>query len=215
VPTAALGRRTQQRSLETRSSLLDAAIEAFTTRGFDGVSVRQLEELASVNRGLVAYHFGDKEGLWRGAVDRLFAGLAERFGDRLSIYAELPPREAARAVVRAFVRYSAEHPELNRLMLQECGEASWRVEYLVEEHVRPMLLALEQTLPRAYGLLFGAGGDDAAHRYYLFIGAAAFVFSAEHECRGLFGVAPREPAFVDRHADRIIDMLIVQEEAQP
>ncbi|MEE4299927.1 MAG: TetR family transcriptional regulator [Pseudomonadales bacterium] len=205
-------RRTQQRSLETRAALLDAATRAFATRGFDGISVRQLEEQAGVKRGLVAYHFGDKDGLWRAVVDRLFAGMAARFGDRLDVYADLPPREAARAVVRAFVRYSAEHPELNRLMLQECGEASWRVDYLVGEHVRPLLDGLEASVPEAYGLLYGTGrGEDAAHRYYLFVGAAAFVFSAEHECRGLFHTAPRREAFVDRHADLVTDMLIPRE----
>lgn len=216
MSTATSSRRTQQRSLETRAVLLDAAVEAFATRGFDGISIRQLEELAGVKRGLVAYHFTDKEGLWRAAVDRLFLGMAERFGDRLDVFADLPPRDAARAVVRAFVRYSAEHPELNRLMLQECGEASWRVDYIVAEHVRPMLDGLERTVPDAYRLLYGTGrGEEAAHRYYLFVGAGAFVFSAEHECRGLFGAAPRSEDFVDRHADLVTDMLIPQEGEGP
>ena len=209
MSTAETSRRTQQRSLETRAALLDAAIDAFTTRGFDGISVRQLEELAGVKRGLVAYHFGDKEGLWRGAVDRLFAQMGERFGGRMTAFADLPDREAARAVVRAFVRFSAEHPELNRLMLQECAGASWRVDYIVGEHVGPMLDGLRRVLPGAHALLYGTGDAQAtAHRYYLFVGAAAFVFSAEHECRGLFGVSPREPDFVDRHADLVTDMLI-------
>jgi hypothetical protein len=39
-------------------------------------------------------------------------------------------------------------------------------------------------------------------------GAGAFVFSAEHECRQLFGVDPRAEDFVDRHADLVANLLL-------
>ena len=48
-------RRQQQRARETRGVLLQTAIDAFSTRGFESISVRQLEEIAGVKRGLVAY----------------------------------------------------------------------------------------------------------------------------------------------------------------
>jgi len=201
----AAGRRPQQRALETRAALLDAAIEAFSTRGFDGVSVRQLEELAVVKRGLVAYHFSDKQGLWKAAVDRLFAQMGEAFGGRLTALADVPAREAARALLRAFVRFSAARPELNRLMIQECARASWRVDYIVGQHVRPMLEWLAGVLPDAHGLVFGRGDP---HRYYMLVGAATFVFSAEAECAGLFGVSPRTNAFVEHHAEQVLDLLV-------
>lgn len=203
--TASPTRRTQQRALETRATLLDAATDAFSSRGFAGVSVRQLEEAAGVNRGLVAYHFDDKDGIWKAVVDRLFQGMADAFGERLLVLAEVAPTESARALVRAFVRYSAEHPELNRLMMQECMTASWRVDYIVERHVRPQLNALERAVPEASRLIQGLHDP---HRYYMFIGASAFVFSAEHECRGLFGVSPRTPEFIEQHVERVTALLI-------
>ncbi len=118
-------RRKQQRAVETRKALLDTAISAFSTRGFDSVSVRQIEELAGVKRGLVAYHFDDKDQLWRVAVAQLFAALAEDFMGRVEALADVVPEQAARAMVRAFVRYSAVHPALNRLMMLECTDDSW------------------------------------------------------------------------------------------
>ena len=135
-------RRPQQRAIETRAALLQTAIDAFSTAGFDSVSVRQLEEAAGVKRGLVGYHFGDKEQLWRGAVEKLFSALGEDFVGRLGTLGDVAPAEAARAIVRAFVRYSASNPALNRLMMQECTRHSWRVECIVEEHIRPVLDAL-------------------------------------------------------------------------
>ena len=176
----------------------------FSTGGFDAVSVRQLEEAAGVKRGLVAYHFGDKDQLWR-AAGQLFSALMEDFVSRVSTLVDVAPTEAARAMVRAFVRYSAAHPELNRLMMQECTSDSWRVTCIVDEHIRPMLENLAQTLPEAAQLLWG---DRDAHRYYLFIGAGAFVFSAEQECQRLFGTDPRTERFVDGHARQVADLLL-------
>ena len=202
---SAPARRTQQRAIETRRSLLETAIEVFSTRGFDGISIRQIEEQAGVKRGLVGYHFGDKDSLWREAADQLFGALADDFVTRLEALAEVSPAEAARGVVRAFVRYSAEHPELNRLMMQESVADSWRVAYIVEEKIRPLLDTLYATMPEAARLLWG---DRDPHRYYLFIGAGAFVFSAEQECRRLFGTAPRSADFIERHTNMMVQLLM-------
>ena len=198
-------RRPQQRAIETRNALLDTAIEAFSIRGFDGISIRQLEERAGVKRGLVAYHFGDKDQLWREAADRLFGALADDFAGRMDTLAEVAPEEAARGMVRAFVRYSAAHPQLNRLMMQESVADSWRVAYIVDEKIRPLLDTLYELMPAASSLLWG---DRDPHRYYLFIGAGAFVFTAEQECRRLFGVDPRGEDFLEKHIDRVIALLL-------
>ena len=198
-------RRQQQRARETRGVLLQTAIDAFSTRGFESISVRQLEEIAGVKRGLVAYHFGDKEQLWRAAVEQLFTALVEEFMGRVSTLVDVVPAEAARAMVRAFVRYSAAYPAVNRLMMQECTSDSWRVDCIVDEHIRPMLESLYEVLPEASALLWG---DRDPHRYYLFIGAGAFVFSAEQECQRLFATDPRRDTFVERHADMVADLLI-------
>jgi hypothetical protein len=108
-------------------------------------------------------------------------------------------------MVRAFVRYSAANPQLNRLMMQECTNDSWRVACLVGEHIRPLLQTLAEVLPAAARLLWGNGDP---HRYYLFIGAGAFVFSAEQECRQLFGIDPMGEDFVERHAELVANLLL-------
>ena len=198
-------RRQQQRALETRAALLDTAITAFSISGFEGVSVRQLEEQAGVKRGLVAYHYSDKEQLWRAAVDRLFEALAADLLPRVESLADIAPLEAARGFVRAFVRYSAAHPELNRLMMQESVSASWRVNYIVDQHIAPMIDTLAERMPEAGKHLWG---DRDPHRYYLLIGAGAFVFTAEQECQRLFGQSPREQEFVEKHAELVVSMLL-------
>jgi AcrR family transcriptional regulator len=204
-------RRQQQRAVETRTALLDTAIAVFSINGYEGVSVRQLEEQAGVKRGLVAYHYGDKEQLWQAAVDRLFESMAEDLLVRVELLADIAPLEAARGFVRAFVRYSAAHPELNRLMMQESVSASWRVNYIVDRHIAPLLTTLANTMPEAAELLWSKGDP---HRYYLLVGAGAFVFTAEQECRRLFRQSPRSEDFVEHHADLVVSMLLPDESTQ-
>jgi TetR/AcrR family transcriptional regulator len=196
-------RRVQQRALDTQASLLDTAIEVFSRQGYDAVSVRSIEEQAGVNRGLVAYHFKDKAALWRHSVDRLFASMRRSLRKATESVDE--EDQLAEALARAFVRYSAERPALNRLMLQESLQASWRLEYLVERQIKPMLDALRRDAPEASDKVWGHGDP---HRYYAFIGAAAFVFSAAEECQLLFGVSPNDEAFIEKHAAMVLRTLL-------
>ena len=48
-----------------RAALRDAALAAFAARGFEGASTREIAQRAGVPQGLIRYHFGAKEQLWR------------------------------------------------------------------------------------------------------------------------------------------------------
>lgn len=51
----------QNRQVETRERILDAAERLFMTHGYDGTSMRQITGEAEVNLAAVNYHFGSKE----------------------------------------------------------------------------------------------------------------------------------------------------------
>ena len=61
----------------TRARILDAALPRFAAQGYAGTSVRTLADAAGVNVATLAWHFGDKEGLYRACVERLYADLAQ------------------------------------------------------------------------------------------------------------------------------------------
>lgn len=190
-------RAPQKRAEETRDQLLAAATELFSSLGFEGVSVRTIETHAGVQRGLVAYHFDTKDALWRLVVDRLFAQFAERSARTAETVRDLSPEERLHAVVATFVRFNAEEPALNRLMMQEGKARSWRMDYIVDTHVRKMIDDAQA--------LLGVRIDP--HAYYVLMGAGAVVFSMEHECERLFGVNPCEEAFISRHARIVTDVI--------
>lgn len=70
---------------DARSALLEAATALFASRGFSGVSVRDIATRAKVNHGLVHRHFGSKEALLRAVMQRQADELAAAAGESIAL----------------------------------------------------------------------------------------------------------------------------------
>src|ERR1700751_5670364 len=66
-------RAEQQRALETRAAILDAAIAEFAARGFEGASIRAIADWLGLQHPLITYHYRSKDILWRAAAEHAFA----------------------------------------------------------------------------------------------------------------------------------------------
>jgi TetR/AcrR family transcriptional regulator len=49
----------------TRKRILDAAVEVFSAKGYAGARVAEIADHAGVNKQLITYYFGGKEGLYQ------------------------------------------------------------------------------------------------------------------------------------------------------
>jgi TetR/AcrR family transcriptional regulator len=193
--------------VETRRAILDAALDLFSERSFDGASTRSIAELAGVTQPLLNYHFAGKEELWRAAVDDLFERFRTSTQQRLSGLRGVDDVTIAKLMVRHFVEFSATNPQLHRIIMQESKRAGARLDWMVETHVRPLYenaVAMFERLA-ARGELAPVA---AAHLYYLLTGAGATVFVLAPECQRLTGVDAFAPEFVAAHADLVVDLLI-------
>jgi AcrR family transcriptional regulator len=197
-------RRTQERAELTRAKLLDAGILLFSERGFDAVSVRDLETAAGVKRNLLAYHFDDKDTLWKASADAIVGLMRSEFDQRMTIMKEISGRETLAFIVRFYVYFHARHPELSRLMSREATRHSWRNQYLIDTHIRPSTMAMEKLVHEIKGL------DRKAfiHWYYIMISSTSTIFSFAAECEDLFGVDPCEESMVEAHAEMLVSMLL-------
>lgn len=61
------------RTGDTRERLLRAALETFGVYGYEGVSTRQLANLAGVNLAAIPYHFGGKQGIYLAVAEEIVA----------------------------------------------------------------------------------------------------------------------------------------------
>jgi AcrR family transcriptional regulator len=188
-------RRPQQRAVETRERLVAAALAVFASRGFDGATTREIARRAGVALAALPYHFETKEALWRAAADRIFGRLAERFAEPLRAARTAPGSEGPRRLLREFVRFAAEHPELHRFMLQEGTGPSARLSWLVDTHVRPLYDAVRGLAAPARR---GVRGRPE-HLYYAMIGAASMPYAVAPEFELLTGAKPDARGRVEAH----------------
>ena len=56
--------------IKTRETILDAALDAFAEKGFDGASIADIAARAQVPKSLLQYHFGSKEELWKTCLEQ-------------------------------------------------------------------------------------------------------------------------------------------------
>jgi AcrR family transcriptional regulator len=130
------GTRVRRSSDTVVADLLEAAAAEFAAHGFAGASTRRIAERAGAHQPQINYHFTSKEQLWRATVDHLFglmdAALAGLDGSG-------PREEAFAAVLTAFIQFSADRPELDRIINVEATAPSARLDWLVTTHLAPRL----------------------------------------------------------------------------
>jgi len=209
--TPAASRRGSTRAepdASTRDRILEVALEAFSQLGFDGASTRAIAAGAGVNQGLIPYYFGNKEELWRQAVDRAFAHLRERLAGITETGSDLSGRERLALMIRRYVSFVARHPEFVRLMNEEGKRDGPRMRWLTDHHVRPLFEGMMGIFEEARVMDRAPAGVDPIHMHYIFVGAVATIFHQAHECRRLSGYDPMTPEATRAHADTLIHLLL-------
>jgi TetR/AcrR family transcriptional regulator len=196
---------------DIREALLESALVEFGAKGFDGASTRAIASRVQAHQPQINYHFESKTALWTSAVDYLFGLLRD------AIYGVIPAKLAGVDVpalaaafadgIRRFVRFAAEHPELNQIMVHEGTAPSDRLTWLTETHIKPFFNGIRP----AWQMLRDAGVAapiDSDILYYVLIGAASLPYVNASEVRLLTGRDPKSPSWIDAHADGLVSILL-------
>jgi AcrR family transcriptional regulator len=179
-------------------ALILAAVEAFSLSGYDGVTLRDIERLAGVNRGLAAYHFKTKDGLWHAALDWLMGEFEREWSRYRDLLPLVSPQERQRVMMRVYVRFVAKHPEFFRLLVLEGDSRTDRAKVLVDQYLRRLIDFFHRVSGET-----PSDPEQAAIDLYTFTGAASMIFAAPAQCRFLFGVDPTSEDFIERFAELI------------
>lgn len=203
-------RRPRRTRDDLRQLLLESGLQEFATKGFDGASTRSIARRVDAHQPQINYHFASKEALWEAAVDHLFGLLGDAVGpipsgDELDEPADLAAAFAER--IRRFVRFAADHPELNRILVHEATDDTERLRWLVDRHVRPLYKSITSIWDRLREAGIAAPiASESVH--YVLVGAASLPFVNAPEARLLTGSEPTHPTWVEAHADGIIATLL-------
>jgi len=101
----------------TRAELLETASRIFADRGFDGARVDEIAQRAGVNKRMIYVYFGSKDELYREVLGRHFEQVIAL--SRSALSSETDPRAQAATILRRYLHFLAEHPDLVRLLAWE------------------------------------------------------------------------------------------------
>jgi TetR/AcrR family transcriptional regulator len=176
----------QKRAEDVRRRVLDAALECFGAFGFDGTSTRAVAAQAGVTHTLVIYHFGSKEELWLKMMENALTTYRENISANLDTSEDRPAAETLRIFIEQFVRLSARHPQMHRIMTMDGNQESARMNWVIDNHLRDHYMRIRDLIRQ--GQAEGTVRDcDAARLYYFLIGGGGTPYSLSVEYKTLTG----------------------------
>jgi TetR/AcrR family transcriptional regulator len=183
----------RQRDAErSKRCLLSAALDEFAAKGFAGARVQDIARRAGVNKQLISYYFGGKEGLYR-ELQRSWGETEASFGG--------PGRPIAELALR-YLHDGLADPRPARLML-------WRGLDPAQDRPADSSSVLEDLASMRQRQDRGELTADLDARF-LRLALMAVVMAPmmmPHLAEKIFGLAPGSPEFEELYGDQLRRML--------
>ena len=208
-PKNPLRRAEQQRSIETRSQILNAAISEFAEKGFDAASIRTIADRIGMQHPLITYHYRNKDALWRAAAEYAFDRIRAEWDESVSQDVPLSPIERLRLEYRTLFRYTALFPEFHRFMRQEAQTDTSRLRWVAEMVINPLLNRIlpqiEEAqkaglLPQVEPLLF----------HYMMVGLTATLSDFGNEIKVIKGLMIDDPDCIDSYWKLVDEIVFIR-----
>lgn len=201
----------QRRSIESRITILEAALGEFAEKGYDAASIRSIGEKAGVHFTLVTYHFKNKRKLWEATIGHFFDEVSNLWQKEMSHLDSETPIDRLRHQFHSFLRFSLKYPDFHKALIHENRPDSPRFEWVIRYFVKPMM---DATIPNISSSQ--KAGDiaecDTTIFYYLAIGACAALSSMAGELSLIGNIDTKSDDVVDEYWN-IVDSLIFSQTA--
>lgn len=125
---------------KTRRNILEAAFTLFSERGFAATSMGDVANMANVQKSLVQYHFGSKEGLWQACLASRAAPVIEQ----LDRFLNGDAGDLASVVEARFV-LMRDHPEIRKMLAWATIETVPVPAFISERRERLMAMMTAKT----------------------------------------------------------------------
>lgn len=196
-----------ERGHDARERILSAAESLFAIRGFEGVSTTQIAKVAGITQPLIHYHFKNKEALWKATFTRLFSKLSDEFGAEVKSLQRKDDHRYVVEVIRCYIAFISRHPEYGQFILREGVQDSPRLEWMVEEWLKPMLSQFQELYKK--GVAEGWLKEIPFPQLIMMITASAsHFFSMAPLVKALYGIDAHCPEQALAHADAVVEMTL-------
>jgi AcrR family transcriptional regulator len=103
---------------DKKEHIMNAAIELFAEKGFEGTSIRDLATRADVNVAMVNYYFGSKDKLFEALVEYKASYMRGKL-DEIEADTQLTELEKVDLIIENYVAKILSNPSFHRVLYQE------------------------------------------------------------------------------------------------
>ncbi len=199
----------------TREAILAAAQHEFAAKGLSGARVDAISRRARANKRLIYYYFGNKDGLYLAALERVYEGL--RGAERKLDLDHLEPETAIRRLIEFNFDYSRKHPELISLINNENLHRAkhLRKSSKVRELHSPFVRMIGDILKRGVAKGVFRPGLDPVEIYITIAAIGYFYLSNNWTLSAIFARNLSSHAACERRKKHNIDMILHALRANP
>ena len=120
-----------------RNRIARAALELFGAVGFEGTSSRDIAKRAGVQHSLLLYHFKSKQRLWTAVLLKVIEHSRKGNSKPCSTHSDPTDiRSILHGFIEQHVRFTAEVPQVHRVMTMEQTQGSNRLKPLFDSKLR-------------------------------------------------------------------------------
>ncbi len=168
-------KRTRLTPEARRAQLIGLGVEMLATRTLDELSVEEIAQHAGISRGLLFHYFSSKQEFHVEVARAAAAEMIRRTEPDLS----LPPVEALRSALAAFIAYVEENPDNYRSLVRGAasGDAEMRA---IFDATRATMAQRIVTVLADLGFTLSPRGDLAVHGWVAYVEECVIRWIASH-----------------------------------
>lgn len=189
----------------TRATILAAAEQEFARHGLEAARTEEIAERSGVTKGMIYHYFGSKEGLYKAALEQVFAPLLMSLQQFAA--ADADPEKALDGVIRRILELSARRPGVPAMLffeaIQNRGAYYDRIGFPSLYH----LIATIVERGRKQGVFRTL---DSWHTAVNIVGACCFYYCAAQRLQPLWpgNQKPLSAVMMRKHSEEAIALIM-------
>jgi AcrR family transcriptional regulator len=192
----------------TRANILAAAIEEFSNQGLADARTDDIAARCGVNKRLVYYYFGSKEGLYLAALEKAYADLIEL--EREIDVEHLEPRAALAELINRKIDYYISSPHfISFLNMENLYKArTLRKSKRLNDFKTPLTTMISRILERGVSMGVFRRGVDALDLYISICALGFTYFANQHTLKVIFDRDLMSPDALRKRRESIVEMIL-------
>lgn len=201
------GKRLRRAAEVSKELIINAAIQEFALKGFDGARVDEVARRSGINKTLLYYHIGNKDRLFTAALEAIYKTI--RIRQKEFSIDKITPEEGIQWLIKLLMSIWVDHPEIGRLLSNAnfLGGRHIRQSKLIKRLYSPLLGTLNDLLKSGAKEGIFRKGIDAVDLYISISALSAYYISHHHSFDVLFHTDLMNPRRLRQRERHITDMI--------